>query len=145
MDINQINNLIHSEWEDFYIDYKLILKILNPKNRKNNNDDSNIDNTLEEKLLDNNEQKEEENRDINNIFKKYIHQLNLEKNKIDFFDNTLQNKRHKKRYEDIIEQLQYIEKNETIKIFKKQLLGSLKNLYREISNYYLFYLKEILI
>ena len=141
MDINQISYLIHSEWEDFYIDYKLILKILNPKNRKNNNDDSNIDNTLEEKLLDNNEQKEEENRDINNIFKKYIHQLNLEKNKIDFFDNTLQNKRHKKRYEDIIEQLQYIEKNETIKIFKKQLLGSLKNLYREISNYYLFYLK----
>ena len=45
MDINQISYLIHSEWEDFYIDYKLILKILNPKNRKNNNDDSNIDNT----------------------------------------------------------------------------------------------------
>ena len=125
MDIKQIESLIHSEWEEFYIDYKSILKILNVKNIKENKDENNIDNTLEEKLLDNNEQKEEENRDINNIFKKYISQLNLEKSKINFFDNTLQNKRHKKRYEEIIEQLQYIEKNETIKIFKKQLLESL--------------------
>ena len=145
MDITQIESLILSEWQDFYIDYKKILKILNPKvsgeKKEENNNCNNIDNTLEEKLLNNNEQNEEENKGINSIFKKYITQLNLDKNKIDFFDNLLQNKRHNKRFEEIIEQLKYIEKNETIKIFKKQLLQSLKNLYREISNYDKYYLK----
>ena len=52
------------------------------------------------------------NKDSNNLFKKYIDQLILEKNKICFFDNILQNKRHNKRFEEIIEQLKYIEKNE---------------------------------
>ena len=145
MDIPQIESLIISEWQDFYIDYKTILRILETKiskeKKEENNNINNIDNTLEENLLNNNEQNEEENKDINNIFKKYITQLNLEKNKIDFFDNLLQNKRHNKRFEEIIEQLKYIEKNETIKIFKKQLLQSLKNLYREISNYDKHYLK----
>lgn len=145
MDITQIESLILSEWQDFYIDYKKILKILNQKiskeKKEENNSSNNIDNTLEEKLLNNNEQNEEENKGINSIFKKYITQLNLDKNKIDFFDNLLQNKRHNKRFEEIIEQLKYIEKNETIKIFKKQLLQSLKNLYREISNYDKYYLK----
>ena len=145
MDITQIESLILSEWQDFYIDYKKILKILNPKiskeKKEENNSSNNIDNTFEEKLLNNNEQNEEENKGINSIFKKYITQLNLDKNKIDFFDNLLQNKRHNKRFEEIIEQLKYIEKNETIKIFKKQLLQSLKNLYREISNYDKYYLK----
>ena len=145
MDIPQIESLIISEWQDFYIDYKTILRILDTKiskeKKEENNNINNIDNTLEENLLNNNEQNEEENKDINNIFKKYITQLNLEKNKIDFFDNLLQNKRHNKRFEEIIEQLKYIEKNETIKIFKKQLLQSLKNLYREISNYDKHYLK----
>ena len=145
MDITQIESLIISEWQDFYIDYKTILRILDTKiskeKKEENNNIDNIDNTLEEKLLNNNEQNEEENKDINNIFKKYITQLNLEKNKIDFFDNLLQNKRHNKRFEEIIEQLKYIEKNETIKIFKKQLVQSLKNLYREISNYDKHYLK----
>ena len=145
MDITQIESLILSEWQDFYIDYKKILKILNPKiskeKKEEDNSCNNIDNTLEEKLLNNNEQNEEENKGINSIFKKYITQLNLDKNKIDFFDNLLQNKRHNKRFEEIIEQLKYIEKNETIKIFKKQLLQSLKNLYREISNYDKYYLK----
>ena len=145
MDINQIESLILSEWEEFYIDYKTILKIIGKLNNNNKNeqkDDSKIDNNyLEEKLLDNNEQNNEEKKRINNRFKIYITQLNLEKNKICFFDNLLQKKRHNKRFEEIIEQLKYIEKNETIKIFKKQLLQSLKNLYREISNYDKYYLK----
>ena len=144
MDINQIESLILSEWEEFYIDYKTILKIIGKLNNNNKNeqkDDSKIDNNyLEEKLLDNNEQNNEEKKRINNRFKIYITQLNLEKNKICFFDNLLQKKRHNKRFEEIIEQLKYIEKNETIKIFKKQLLQSLKNLYREISNYEINYL-----
>ena len=144
MDINQIESLILSEWEEFYIDYKTILKIIGKLNNNNKNeqkDDSKIDNNyLEEKLLDNNEQNNEEKKRINNRFKIYITQLNLEKNKICFFDNLLQKKRHNKRFEEIIEQLKYIEKNETIKIFKKQLLQSLKNLYRELSNYGINYL-----
>ena len=153
MDIQQIESLILSEWEEFYIDYKKILQIFENIKRKGakeekideNNNINNIDNTLEEKLLDNNEQNEEEknkiNKDINNVLKKYISQLNLEKDKISFFDKLVQNNRHNKRFEEIIEQLKYIEKTETIKIFKKQLLQSLKNLYREINNYDVYYLK----
>ena len=136
MDINQIESLIFSEWEDFYIDYKKILIIigkLNNYEKKEKKENNNIDiNTFEEKLLENNEQNDEEKKridnnrlEMNNVFKKYIKQLNLEKDKISFFDNILQNKRHKKRFEEIIEQLKYIENNETIKIFKKQLLQSL--------------------
>jgi len=151
MDINQIESLIFSEWEDFYIDYKKILIIigkLNNYEKKEKKENNNIDiNTFEEKLLENNEQNDEEKKridnnrlEMNNVFKKYIKQLNLEKDKISFFDNILQNKRHKKRFEEIIEQLKYIENNETIKIFKKQLLQSLKNLYREITNYEINYL-----
>ena len=152
MDINQVDSLILSEWAQFYIDYKKILKILGNSNINKQEEDKkeiqNINNILEEKLLENNEQNEEEkkridknNKDCNNLFKKYIDQLILEKNKICFFDNILQNKRHNKRFEEIIEQLKYIEKNETIKIFKRQLIESLKNLYREISNYDIYYLK----
>ena len=151
MDKNQIESLIFSEWEDFYIDYKKILIIigkLNNYEKKEKKENNNIDiNTFEEKLLENSEQNDEEKKridnnrlEMNNVFKKYIKQLNLEKDKISFFDNILQNKRHKKRFEEIIEQLKYIENNETIKIFKKQLLQSLKNLYREISNYEINYL-----
>ena len=151
MDKNQIESLIFSEWEDFYIDYKKILIIigkLNNYEKKEKKENNNIDiNTFEEKLLENSEQNDEEKKridnnrlEMNNVFKKYIKQLNLEKDKISFFDNILQNKRHKKRFEEIIDQLKYIENNETIKIFKKQLLQSLKNLYREISNYEINYL-----
>ena len=152
MDINQVDSLILSEWAQFYIDYKKILIILGNSNINKQEEDKkeiqNINNILEEKLLENNEQNEEEkkridknNKDSNNLFKKYIDQLILEKNKICFFYNILQNKRHNKRFEEIIEQLKYIEKNETIKIFKRQLIESLKNLYREISNYDIYYLK----
>ena len=148
MDIQQIESLILSEWEQFYIDYKKLLQILKrtEEDKKEENDNlNNINNNLEEKLLDNNEQNSEEkkriNNDINNSFKKYISQLNLEKDKINFFDKLIQNNRHHKRYEEIIEQLQFIEKSETIKIFRKQLLQSLKNLYKEISNYDVYYIK----
>lgn len=152
MDINQIESQIFSEWENFYIDYTFILNIfkgIDPNKPKSKiKEENNIENTLEERLLENNEQNGEEKKrtnnnknNLNNNLEKYIKILDIEKNKIIFFDDVLQNKRHKKRYEDIIEQLKYIEKNETIKIFKKQLVESLKNLYSDISNYYIHYLK----
>ena len=150
MDIQEIESLIRSEWEEFYIDYKTILKILRYSNKEQNKEEkneenNNINNNLEEKLLDNNEQNDEENKrmdkNVNIVLKKYITQLNLEKNKIQFFDKIIQKNRHHKRFEEIIEQLKYIEKSETIKIFKKQLLQSLKNLHREISNYDIYYIK----
>jgi len=50
MDIKQIESLIHSEWEEFYIDYKSILKILNTKKIKENKDDNNIDNKIDNTL-----------------------------------------------------------------------------------------------
>ena len=152
-DINKIESLILPEWEEYYINYKSLIKILsNLKTNKQNfekiDDENNINNySLKELLLENNEQNEEENKKmekndikINEFFEKYITQLNLELNKISFFDNLLQNQRHKKRYDEIIEQLKYIENNETIKIFKKQLIKSLINLYRDISNYDNYYI-----
>ena len=85
MDINQIESLILSEWEDFYIDYKKILMILgklknNNKEKNEKEENNNIEiNTLEEKLLDNNEQNYEEKirmnnnkNEVNDVFKKYI-------------------------------------------------------------------------
>ena len=50
----------------------------------------------------------------------------------------MQKKRHSKRFEEIIQQLKYVEKNSSIKIFQQQLEESLKNFYREISNYQTF-------
>ena len=160
--MEKLEKEIISEWEDFYIDYKTLQKIFHPfkvieenkinlrKKRSQDNIDNinninNIDNSLNENLLSNNEQKEEENQiqilsgvNINEIYSKYLSQLNLEINKFNYFNNMLQTKRHSKRFEEIIEQLNYIEKNPTIKMFKPQLEESLKNFYREISNYQLF-------
>ena len=147
---------IISEWKDFYIDYKILQDILHPlkvidnnltKSRKKQKYEKGInnDNSLNEILLSNNEQKDQENIrenisgiNINDKFNKYFSQLNLEINKFSYFDKTLQEKRHSKRYNEIIQQIAYIENHPTMKMFKEQLRESLKNFYREISNYQLF-------
>ena len=120
--MEKIEKEIISEWEEFYIDYKIFKKILYPlkilENKKIQNmqensqqNINNIENPLNENLLLNNEQNEEENEnkkikglDMDNIFNKYITQLNLEINKFSFFNNLLQNKRHFKRFDEIIQQ-----------------------------------------
>ena len=153
---------IISEWADFYLDYKLLQRILYPlkvfdcekvnnEENKENHDNinkkdniDNINNSLNEHLLSNNEQKEEEKIqkintiNIEKIFNKYISQLSLEIDKFSYFNDVLQTKRHAKRFNEIIEQLAYIENHATMKMFKQQLGESLKNFYREISNYQLF-------
>ena len=150
--MDRIENEIISEWEDFYINYKLFQKILYPlkeeekiKEKKANPNINNLDNSLKENLLSNNEQIEEENlnKNINklntdNIFNKYIDQLHLEINKFSFFNNLLQNKRHLKRFEEIIQQLEFIQNHPTMGMFQEQLGESLKNFYREISNFQKF-------
>ena len=153
--MEKIEKEIISEWEDFYIDYNTLESIIHPlnflKNNKANNEKEknkekdNIDNSLNEGLLTYNEQNEEEKKNqklksenINAIFNRYLTQLNLEINKFSYFNNLLQTKRHSKRFEEIIQQLKYIEKNSSIKIFQQQLEESLKNFYREISNYQTF-------
>ena len=153
--MEKIEKEIISEWEDFYIDYNALESIIHPLNflknnkanneKENNKEKDNIDNSLNEGLLSYNEQNEEEKKNqklnsenINTIFNRYLTQLNLEINKFSFFNNLLQNKRHSKRFEEIIQQLKYVEKNSSIKIFQQQLEESLKNFYREISNYQTF-------
>ena len=153
--MEKIEKEIISEWEDFYIDYNTLESIIHPlnfiKNKKANNEKErnkekdNIDNSLNEGLLSYNEQNEEEKKNqkldsenIYTIFNKYLAQLNLEINKFSFFNDLLQKKRHSKRFEEIIQQLKYVEKNSSIKIFQQQLEESLKNFYREISNYQTF-------
>ena len=159
--MDKIEKEIISEWEEFYLDYKLLDGILSPlkinedikqniKNREketqqNINNIVNEDNPLNENLLSNNEQKEEEGKNniiskekINDIYNKYIQQINLETNKFSYFNNLLQTKRHSKRFDEIIQQLLYVETHPTMAMFKDQLEESLKNFYREISNYQLF-------
>ena len=154
--MEKLEKEIISEWEDFYINYKELHEILLPLNifdnlikleKKDNleKDVKSNDNSLNENLLSNNEQKEEESlklkisgMNINDIFNKYFSQLDLEINKFSYFDNILQNKRHLKRFNEINEQLEYIENHPTMKMFKEQLGGSLRNFYREIYNYQLF-------
>ena len=154
--MEKIEKEIISEWEEFYIDYKIFKKILYPlkiiENKKIQNSQensqqniNNIENPLNENLLLNNEQNEEENEnkkikglDMDNIFNKYITQLNLEINKFSFFNDLLQNKRHLKRFDEIIQQLEYVQNHPTMGMFQDQLGESLKNFYREIYNYQLF-------
>ena len=153
--MEKIEKEIISEWEDFYIDYNTLESIIHPLNfiknnnvnneRERNQEKDSLDNSLNERLLSYNQQNEEENKNqklnlenINAIFNKYITQINLEINKFSYFNNLLQNKRHSKRFEEIIQQLKYTEKNSSIKMFKQQLEESLKNFYREISNYQAF-------
>ena len=155
--MEKIEKEIISEWSEFYIDYKILKAIIYPlkkihdtniisKKKKNeNNNTSNDDNPLNEGLLSNNEQKEDENINeknnssiVNNIFNKYFNQLNIEINKFYYFDYLLQSKRHSKRFDEIIQQLTYIESHPTMKMFKDQLGESLKNFYRDISSYQLF-------
>ena len=150
-----IENEIISEWADFYIDYKTLKQILenetsdNTNNQneeiKNQNNINNEENLLGESLLSNNEQNQKENEKMrskgeitNDTINKYFKQLYLEIEKFSFFNDTLQNKRYLKRFEEIIEQLGYIERHKTMYMFKVQLIESLKNFYRIISTYQLF-------
>ena len=153
--MDKIEKEIISEWSEFYIDYKIFELIFHPfkiiddkniqiKNNKKKNME-NIDNPLNEHLLSENEQKEVENIKekisgvkLNDIFNKYFLQLNIEINKFSYFNNILQTLRHSKRFDEIIQQLIYIESHPTMKMFKEQLGESLKNFYREISNYQSF-------
>ena len=158
--MENIEKEIISEWSDFYINYKLLQNILYPfkvieDNAINNSEkkeiienidnNNNINTTLKEELLSYNEQKEEENKiqkisgvNIDDLFKKYFVQLTLEIDKFSYFNNLLQTKRHSKRFDEIVEQLMYIDNHPTMKMFQDQLGESLKNLYRELSNYQLF-------
>jgi hypothetical protein len=83
-DINKIESLILPEWEEYYINYKSLIKILsNLKTNKQNfekfDEENNINNySLKELLLENNEQNEEENKKmekndikINEFFEKF--------------------------------------------------------------------------
>ena len=158
--MENIEKEIISEWSDFYINYKLLQNILYPfkvieNNAINNSEkkeikenidnNNNINTTLKEELLLYNEQKEEENKiqkisgvNIDDLVKKYFAQLTLEIDKFSYFNNLLQTKRHSKRFDEIVEQLMYIDNHPTMKMFQDQLGESLKNLYRELSNYQLF-------
>ena len=142
--MEKLEKEIISEWEDFYINYKILQDILHPlqviyNNLTNSKSQSkekyekgiNNDNLLSENLLSNNEQNDQENIkenisgiNINDIFSKYFSQLNLEINKFSYFDKTLQEKRHTKRFNEIIQQLNYIENHSTMKMFKEQLRES---------------------
>ena len=159
--IEKINSQKIPEWIEFYIDIEKLLKISNSINSLFPNDPQNHPkrqnsgifeelnesdlNPLNENLLKNNEQHEREqflhktkslneiNFIYNDLYNKFLKQLNLEIEKFNYFTNLLQEKRHRKRFEEIIQQLNYLATNPALKIFEKQLNKSMKNIYRELS------------
>ena len=110
--------------------------------------------SLNENLLANDEQHQHENRSFGGIrrkksinevcfvynesYIKYLKQVNLEMEKFSYFVNTVHIKRHKKRFDEILQQLNYLIINPALKIFEKQLNKSLKNLYRDVNTFQKF-------
>ena len=159
LSIEEINSHKIPEWAEFYIDIDKLYKISdamdsvfpnNPQNyiRKRDPDylgELNESNSLNENLLKNNEQNDEEefihktknlnelNFIYNEYYNKFLEQLNLEVEKFNYFINLLHVKRHRKRFDEIVQQLNYLAANPALKIFEKQLNNSMKNIYREIN------------
>lgn len=153
----ELNREKQSEWEDFYIDFPSLYNILYiSKSSSTNRIDSekyieikennikNINNELSESLLKNNEEKEKEELNIAKnyagetlhiIYKKFFRLLILEIEKFSYFDDLLQSTRHRKRFEELNEQLNYIEDKEELYMFLGQLKESYKNFFREITHY----------
>ena len=155
MSLKEIEEQIIYEWKDYYVDYKKLLEILQPLKEKYINEDyyltksnKNIikinknkienDNDLTEKLIDKDDNNEIENKhsrdDYLKIIKqKFLNQLKLEFEKFQFFTEQLYNNRHITRYEQILEQLEYIKKHKEYKIFEGQIERTLKNFYKDVS------------
>ena len=123
--------------------------------RKNKEDDfANLDDEfpldpLNENLLANNEQNQNEDDGLgfirkqksmneicyiyNDAYNKFLKQVSLEMEKFCYFVNLIHVKKHKKRFDEIIQQLNYLVTNPVLRMFEKQLEKSLKNLYRDIN------------
>ena len=146
-----------SEWKEFYINYHLLYEILKPLNQiyksEVHSEDASIDNVkykynekseVTEQLLGiKDEELEKKNRTYNfNLFisikKKFFNQLKIEIDKVDFFSIEIFTNRHERRYNQIIEQLDYIKKNVEFKIFNDNLETCFKCFYRDISTFLKF-------
>ena len=153
----ELEEQIITEWKEFYINYKLLSQIINPLHQiykseihSENASGDNIKYKYQEKS-DVTEQllsiKEEDisnkNKSANfNLFlsikKKFFTQLKIEVEKLDYFANEIYSNRHERRFNQIIEQLDYIKKNEEFIIFNDNLETCFKCFYRDISTFIKF-------
>jgi SPX domain protein involved in polyphosphate accumulation len=153
----ELEEQIITEWKEFYINYKLLSQILHPLHQiykseihSENASGDNIKYKYQEKS-DVTEQllsiKEEDisnkNKSANfNLFlsikKKFFTQLKIEVEKLDYFANEIYSNRHERRFNQIIEQLDYIKKNEEFIIFNDNLETCFKCFYRDISTFIKF-------
>ena len=118
-----------SEWKEFYINYHLLYQILQPLAQIYKSDihseEASMDNVkykykekseVTEQLLGiKEEEMDKKNRAYNfNLFmsikKKFFQQLKIEIEKVDFFSIEIFTNRHERRFNQIIEQLDYIKK-----------------------------------
>ena len=153
----ELDEQMISEWKEFYINYHLLYQILEPLNQIYKSDvhseQASIDNIkykydekseVTEQLLGiKDEEMEKKNRTYNfnlfiNIEKKFFQQLKIEIEKVEFFSIEIFTNRHERRYNQIIEQLDYIKKNVEFKIFNDNLETCFKCLYRDISTFLKF-------
>lgn len=146
------------EWNDYYINYRHLFSILSPlrsnfkseikfahpkvkrfpsQNHLKSPQNLSLTSDPAEPLLPIGEEDENDNNAFLEIFestkKKFFNQLKIEIEKFNFFFQETHNVRNKKRFEDIIEQLNFTKQNKEYKIFNDQLEKAFKSFYRDIS------------
>ena len=134
-----------SEWKEFYINYHLLYQILQPLAQIYKSDihseEASMDNVkykykekseVTEQLLGiKEEEMDKKNRAYNfNLFmsikKKFFQQLKIEIEKVDFFTIEIFTNKQERRFNQIIEQLDYIKKNVKYKILNDNLKNRFK-------------------
>ena len=130
-------------WEDFYIDYLTMHKILAPareifKKRKNKklekeiqslNFSNNIDNNV---LLNQPDEDEENSPELNRCTNKFIEQFKLEINKVDYFYNENINNVIKPKLKEVKEQIKHARKINEFKMNSEVFELAVKEIYRDI-------------
>ncbi|MCQ2817789.1 MAG: hypothetical protein MJ252_11040, partial [archaeon] len=126
-----------TEWKDFYIDYISLLELINKskekikKEKEMQESDSTTKSTLLEKLID-----DEEGQDLTKELRdNFLEIYELEVKKFRFFSHEQICIREKKRFDEIIEQLEYIRVNKEYHIFSDQLENIFKAFYRDVSTF----------
>ena len=139
----EISKSFTKVWEDFYIDYLAMYKILEPaheiyKKRKAKklekeiqslNFSENVDNNA---LLNQNGEEEENAPELTKCTVKFLEQFKLEINKVDYFYNENINNVIKPKVKEVKEQIQHAQKINEFKMYSDVFELALKEIYKDI-------------
>lgn len=151
-----IKEQIIPEWKEFYINYRHLFNILSPlrsnfksevkfaisKNTRFMSRSKVLPQSLslqsdhKEPLLPIEEVDEGDDAASQELFemtkKKFFNQLRIEAEKFQFFFDEIYNHRHNNRFDEIVEQLNFVKQNKEYKIFNNQLEKAFKAFYKDI-------------